>query len=875
MTSYRQLLLCSLIFLFYSSSQADGYAPLGNLISLGSAEGLSSSTVYHAFQDRKGFLWFGTEFGVYKYDGFGMEHYSELEGLPDNAIIRIKEDEDGLIWFFSTNGKPSFYHQGQIYSEKNIELFRLLVERKHIWDIAKDEEDNYWFAVNNAPVVRMDLGGNIDRFHLPKKPFHMGNALLFEWHNGEMWTFASGGFIPATGDMKRVKYIDGGLPRLTGRYHHRPDGSILLSTFDRKIVRWDGDTFHEFMTQPLPAEILYLLEDSQGRLWVGTRKGLYVGKGNDLELYLPDLSFTSILEDREGNIWLTTLTEGVKMLPRFRMFAPDIPELEGKVQRIEGDKDRVWIGFEGSRFVEFSDQGMQNYDLSPYHTDLPFLWDFLPLDSGAFLVSFDTRAYMIRGRKTIPLPLRFGPKQCTEDGEGGLLALYPYRLLNYKPGDIWAWENEDMEKLHNEINFLSPYFMDRTVCEFRGSALHRLEPGRFLVAGVDRLHLLTNGQISPLPDPVCPIRVRTTQFLETDSGLWISTLGQGAFHWDGTSWFQLGTHNGLLDPHCTTIFEDAEHDIWIGTPRGLHLIPHGYQTPMRYFTTRNGLPSDEITGIGQKGDSLWIGTARGLCRFDLGNLDEFLDPPQVSVSTLRRNGELINSLRPPQLFSQDHIDVRIAAISFRNQGRVLHRYRLEKDGISVVDSGITYEGRLSFHGLSTGKYKLFVEASNGGEVWGDPVDVITFQVKHPPNSFRWTFLVVLIVVLGSVGALIRWTRRRGEEERAPDHWVNLKVDGKTRMVRTSDIFFVKASGDFVEVFLEGEKLLYRSTMKSMAALVEDYPLVVRVHRSYLVNLSRVQSFSPRELELHGHTIPLSKSYRGQVIPLLEKHVHSS
>ena len=875
MPTYKRLLLCYLLSLLCASSQADAYVPLGNLISLGSEDGLSSSTVYHAFQDRKGFIWFGTEFGVYKYDGFDMEHYSELEGLPDNAIIRIKEDEDGLIWFFSTNGKPSFYYQGQIYSEKNLELFHVFGERKHIWDIAKDAEDNYWIAVNNAAMVRIGLDGQVDHFPVPSTPVQMGNALLFESLEDEMWVFSSGGLIPTNGDMDRVAFIDNGEPRLSGRYHRRADGTELLATFDRKIVHWDGEGFRDFMSKPLPAEILYLLEDSQDRLWVGTRKGLYVGKGNDLELYLPDLSFTSILEDREGNIWFTTLTEGVKMLPRFRMFSPDHPDLYGKVQRIEGDHNRVWIGFEGGRFVEFSGQGMESYDLSRFHTGLPFLWDFLPLDSTAFLVSFDTRAYLVRDERTIRLPLQFGPKQCVSDGNGGLLALYPYRLIRYNSNDLRAWENDDLEKLYQDDNFLSPYFMSRTVCEFRGSALYRLDPDRFLVAGVDRLHLLEHGKMLPVPDPLSPIRVRTSQFLETGSGLWISTLGQGAFHWDGASWFQLGTHNGLLDPHCTTIFEDEEHDIWVGTPRGLHLIPHGYQTPMRYFTTRNGLPSDEITGIGQKGDSLWIGTAKGLCRFDLSHLNEFLDPPQVSVSTLRRNGKLINSLRPPELYSQDHIDVRIAAISFRNQGRVLHRYRLEKDGISVVDSGITYEGQLSFHGLSTGKYKLFVEASNGGEVWGEPVDVITFQVKHPPNSFRWTFLVVLIVVLGSVGALIRWTRRRGEEERTPDHWVSLKVDGKTRMVRTSDIFFVKASGDFVEVFLAGEKLLYRSTMKSMTTLLKDDPLLVRVHRSYLVNLSRVQSFSPRELELDGHTIPLSKSYRGKVIPLLEKHVHSS
>ena len=74
-------------------------------------------------------------------------------------------------------------------------------------------------------MVRIGLDGKLDRFPLPKLPIHMGNALLFEPREEEMWVFSSGGLIPTDADMDRVVFIDHGEPRLSGRYHRRADGT--------------------------------------------------------------------------------------------------------------------------------------------------------------------------------------------------------------------------------------------------------------------------------------------------------------------------------------------------------------------------------------------------------------------------------------------------------------------------------------------------------------------------------------------------------------------------------------------------------------------------------------------------------------------------
>ncbi len=821
-------------------------------------------------------MWFGTEYGVYRYDGYSFAHFSELNGVPDNAIIKIMEDEEGRIWFFPTNGKPSFYYRGKVFSEDNLEILKGFKYRRHIWDIVRDRKGNWWFSVNSSPIQKIDPNGKITEYSLWEFDRAMGGAFLFLERGDAMWIFGTFGLFPLGQPGIEPIYIPSDMQRLNGRYFIRENGDILLSTIDNRIVVYREETFEYFHPAALPSEILCLMEDSSGELWVGTRDGLYKGFSEQPSQFLPGTSITSILEDKEGNIWLTSLDQSIMMLPGFRVFLAEDENLKGKVQLIESDPDRVWVGFEDNRMVEVSRGGLTGYDFASDYEGNTIIRDIIPLDSNSFLVSFEHQLYLVKDGEFYTPPMRYGPKNGARDMRGGVWALLPYRIIYYSKEDIESWVEEDLSYIRNDTSLTRQYYTDRTLCEFRGSIIHRMDSSRYLIASLDGLNLFEPDSITPIPPGLSPVKVRTTGFVPTRNGFWIATLGQGAFLWEGREWFQLDQRNGLLDPYCTAIFEDNEENIWIGTPRGLHFIPKGYKTPMRYFTIDNGLPANEITGIGQLGDSLWIGTPKGLCRVDLKKLDAFLDPPQVSVSGLLRNGQALNPLAKSTFSEEDHLEIQIAAISFRYQGRFLYKYQLAKAEGEVIESGKTYQGRLSFHGLEPGDYVLDIEASNGGQVWGKPVRVISFEVEAPREISRiWLALVVAGVLLG-LGLLFWWSEKRKRVTEEPaDHWVSLKVDGKVRRVKAADIHFVKASGDFVEVFLEKEKILYRSTMKGMEGLVKDAPFLIRVHRSYLINVSKVNSYNGKELDLPGQKVPLSKSYRSKVLPILEKQVHSS
>lgn len=72
-------------------------------------DGLPSNEVYCSYQDSKGYIWFGTDRGLVRYDGLEFKTYTSLDGLTDNVILAINEDKDGNLWYTGLNNAQLGY----------------------------------------------------------------------------------------------------------------------------------------------------------------------------------------------------------------------------------------------------------------------------------------------------------------------------------------------------------------------------------------------------------------------------------------------------------------------------------------------------------------------------------------------------------------------------------------------------------------------------------------------------------------------------------------------------------------------------------------------------------------------------------------------
>src|ERR1700749_1296602 len=77
-------------------------------------DGLPSAEIYCVFQDSKGFIWFGSDGGVSKFDGYAFKNYTTEDGLADNVVFGITEDKHGRIWFRALSGKLCYVKNDSI-----------------------------------------------------------------------------------------------------------------------------------------------------------------------------------------------------------------------------------------------------------------------------------------------------------------------------------------------------------------------------------------------------------------------------------------------------------------------------------------------------------------------------------------------------------------------------------------------------------------------------------------------------------------------------------------------------------------------------------------------------------------------------------------
>ncbi len=100
-----------------------------------------------------------------------------------------------------------------------------------------------------------------------------------------------------------------------------------------------------------------------------------------------------------------------------------------------------------------------------------------------------------------------------------------------------------------------------------------------------------------------------------------------------------------------------------------------------------------------------------------------------------------------------------------------------------------------------------------------------------------------------------------------EHEIVLKADYNWHKIKNSDILFIKALDDYIKIFIVNAKpLLIKSTLKDMLVKL-PVKQFIRVHRSYIVSIRNISNLDTHELTVLDHKIPISKSYKNDILKL--------
>lgn len=311
---------------------------------LGIEQGLANNSATNLMQDQQGFIWFATNDGLTKYDGYTFTLYQnnprDTNSLADNSVSAVYEDRSGLIWvgLGGGGGVNSFDPKNGIwkrylYDPDNPNS----ISNGDIHAILEDHTGMLWFASLDGGLTRYNpKTGQFTRFQYDVKNSHsLSNdqvSALLEDKAGRLWVGTGSGldlFDPETNSFRHI--VGGPKDSITFKssdIHHiyeDSQGYLWLSTNGVYVLDPDAEKYkaHYFMDPNQPNSlgsnrVAAVVQDRDGNYWIATRVGLYrldlhTGHfklyGN--KEYLPkDVFIHDLLVDQSGLIWVGTLGSG-------------------------------------------------------------------------------------------------------------------------------------------------------------------------------------------------------------------------------------------------------------------------------------------------------------------------------------------------------------------------------------------------------------------------------------------------------------------------------------------------------------------------------------------------------------------------------------
>lgn len=728
-------------------------------------DGLASSTVYHAFQDSKGFIWFGTDAGVSRYNGYTFENFSIKDGLSDNEVFEIFEDSKQRIWFRTFNGKISYFYRGIFYNSLNTPLLELLDFPSTLTCIMEDTHKNIWLASERDGIVCFENSGKVKRY-FKENNSHSRVLFLYQCeHNRILASVAEQGIWDVLENkvVSPLSELNLGYEGITNcRYNYIGYNQLLLShdtlitTYKKKLYLYSCvnptlTTIH--LTDTISKVLSISNAEKKGHVWINTSKGTYRWPALKLKQYLKDKPVAWTMVDKEKNTWITTLGKGI-----YLGAASDIvyyneknglPVAESYCMEVDS-LNTLWIG-QAQTFLSSIKGGKIKYycvEDSP-STSIQRTVDICITNNAIWLAN-DFGVLKFQKNKLKPV------------GYGGNKSI------------IQA--DEKLYIARAEGLFVVP---EKSILQGLSTGYHHLQKARLSKVFKDKNRKiwmgLANGlKISSVKDSfsrleknIPKLTGRVSDIEETSAAVWVSTQNNGLY---AVKNYQEVVHfteaDGLSSSVCNNLCIQSEDVLWIATNKGLdRLSTKNGKISIENFDVNDGLVDNEIRDVCIIGDTVWLATTKGVSTFPKNYKKAHFDIP-VYITGFYVSGKRRAYWEPSTVLNHDENNIKLdfIGLSHRHQGKpLIYRYKFVKNDTVWH---YTRNTSVEFPYLSSRAYEFKVQVQNSDGTWSTKSASINFLIKTPiwkSNLFYVLIGFFLATMLASI-FYIQIRRKKKNEE---------------------------------------------------------------------------------------------------------------
>ena len=569
---------------------------------------------------------------------YNFHNYNIEEGLPQTQIRKIIQDHNGNIWIGTFGGGVSKFDGKTFvtYSDKDG------LANNVVRSILEDQQGNIWFATNGGGVSKFN-GQYFINFTTKE-----GLASNFVWsilqdHKGQIWCGATGGGVSIykEGGSFTVMGKERGLPFITviSMYEDKKN-NIWLGTFGAGLYKFDGEKFIDFTkdTYLKDKKIYSIIEDRNGTIWIANNKGLskydatQPGKFLDLteNEEFGSKPISSIMEDKKGNLWMGSFGNGIIKYDgkSFSRFTEKVGLKGDLIETLLEDREgNLWFGTDGEGITKLIEQGFLHYGENEGLTNISVKSILEDHNKTMWLGTQGVGLFKYNG-KTFE-------KYTTKEGLSGnnIRSIIEDRDQNIwfgtEDGGICKYDwnkisqfTETQGLLKNFIFTLAEDLHGNIWAATNGGGLAKYDPGK--TGEKPFVHFTTKEGLNN--DDV------RTVFSDHKGKIWVGT-GFGVSSFDpensaipGNFFTPITQKEWEKNMAVWSIAEDSKHNLWFGSYGGGICKYDGVR--FTYFTTSEGLINNSIASLViDKKDNIWVGTIAGISKvFPLpGNSQSRLD----------------------------------------------------------------------------------------------------------------------------------------------------------------------------------------------------------------------------------------------------------
>lgn len=876
-------------------------------------DGLSSNTVHTALQDSKGFMWFGTENGLNRFDGYKFTVYRNIprneNSLINNYVYSLAEDEKKVLWVGTERGVSLFdlnkkifqplllatnngsrvtgrvqdliYHHRKVWiasatqgvfvcEDEKLKLFSFEEFRvdpiRSVWvnTIYKDKENIIWASVDNTmhQIYKFDV---IESVFVPAFPSmsddeqrELRSYSMLEDSYGTLW------FGTWTNGLIAVNKHEG---VIQGKYLNKA-GVDRITHIHR------------------------ISEYTPGMFLIGSNDGLTsftispeTGNRMDQHFREPKLSnrfVYPIYKDVEGGLWIGTYYGGINYASPNRNYFTGYTHVKhensitGNVVSCfcEDELCKLWIGTE--------DGGLNELNLKTDHfTSHNHLENQNNLSSNNIHALCKIQNQLWIGTYAGGL-FRMDPdtKQVKHhysdsNNERTLDANNIYSIYHDSDNNIWIgttsginrynWETDDFTRVRTlnefvmDITELGDHIWFATI----NKGLHRFDKKtgewkQYRFDPTEKNSLISNDVIT--------LRVDDRQ------QLWIGT-NQGLCRYNQEEDSFIDEEVKFPSNYICKLFVENE-DLWISTLKGL-IYYDTTSKQFRQFTQSDGLLSDLFTpnsGFRTTEGRIYVGTPYGFNAFYPEQLVSNEYAPPIEITEFQLFNKVANMDDFVDFDRQNNPRLILAhnnnSFSFEFTG--LSFFAPEKNKYSFMLEGFDKEWnntvntrKATYTNIPPGDYRFRIKASNNDGVWSEQVYTMRLVIKPPLWWNLWSIMLYILLIISGIIYLFYWLRKK-DIRKNEEKFIKIKNEKEKEIYRSQIEFFTNVSHE-----IRTPLSLIIAPLEQVIESSDKMPGSVRD------NLHIMRSNSMRLLTLVNQLLDFSKVEKGGVqISLSNHHIHT-